>query len=148
MATRHLSAATLPVPLSFACSACSSHCFSSSSFFLFARLSIISHCPLPPIDVRHFVVSSPKKIYVCHFTVVGLPGNSGNAKLLCSPNCAQVTPGLRESERERPSGSGKWERARAKRARYNDAWLPRQQRQRQRNGDCDCGCRCCCCCCY
>lgn len=50
----------------------------------------------------------------------------------------------RESEREKPSGSGKWERERAKRARYNDAWLPRQQRQRQRSGDCDCGCRCLC----
>lgn len=43
----------------------------SPAFYLFARLSIISHCPLPPIDVRHFVVSSPKNIclpfYRCWF---------------------------------------------------------------------------------
>lgn len=141
MATRHHSAA-----LSTACSAYYSLCF---SLLPSPSLHPLLICPLPPIDVRHFVVSFTKK-YVCHFTVVGLPGNSGNAKLLCSPNCAQVTPGLRES------GSEKWEskaarereRERAKRARYNEAWLPRQQRQRQRNGDCDCLCLSSLCCSY
>lgn len=152
MATRHLSAATLPVPLSFACSACSSHCFSLVPSFSLrvSPSSPIAHCH--PSMCAILLLAPPKNIclpfYRCWFAWQLW---QRQIALLAKLRSGYARP-ERESERERPSGSGKWERARAKRARYNDAWLPRQQRQRQRNGDCDCGCRCCsylCCCrCY